>query len=83
VAQLAQELFVQIWPPALQSVAVTRQFPVVQPPDRQSCPVAHWSSVVQLTQLWVPSQICPLLQVLLVWQFPLTQAVPTQMWPVP
>ena len=85
MVQAAQLLLVQTWPAALQLVA-TRQLPVVQPPDRQSWPVAHWVSAVQSAQLLL-TQTWPLLQLLLPWQLPVTQVaaapLPTQILPVP
>jgi len=78
-AHAAQLLLAQTLVVSLQSAA-TRQLPVVQPPDRQSWPLAHWLSVVQLTQVLLV-QIWPLLQPALLWQLPMTQVVPTQMRP--
>src|SRR5262245_14538401 len=59
-----------------------RQLPAVQPPDRQSWPLLHWSSIEQFAQL-LPRQTWPLLQPLLLWQLPVTQSAPTQILPVP
>ena len=72
---LLVQTFVESW----QSAAV-RQSPVVQPPEMQSWPVAHWVSDVQSTHLLLV-QIWPLLQLLLSWQLPITQLLLTQMRP--
>ena len=60
----------------------TRQLPVVQPPERQSWPLAHWLSCEQAAQLLL-RQTWPLLQVVLLWQLPATHSPPSQMRPVP
>ena len=78
-AQALQLLAVQTLVVSLQSAA-TWQLPVVQPPEMQTWPLAHWLSVVQLTQVLLV-QIWPLLQPVLSWQLPITQLLPTQMRP--
>ena len=70
MVQAAQLLLLQTWPPL--QLFVVRQLPDVQPPDRQSWPVAHWLSSVQSVHLLL-TQRRPLLQSLFAWQSPVMQ----------
>src|SRR5262249_25029775 len=81
--QPVQVMFTQTSPLVAPRWRVARQLPARQEVPTQRWLAPHWVSLVQSEQLSFRQTLPPVHSLLVLWQLPATQALPTQMLPLP